>query len=125
MAQPYFITYTHREGDNNKRNKKKKNKERERRIPRRHQPVADADASNSFFSRLQLLFFFSRRCVHFFISFIPFLSFVRPNVGRRRNDDINKTLSDAKNIIYMTSKSQKRPENFVTSPLSPILVLKS
>jgi|LakMenEpi03Aug12_release.lakeMendotaPanAssembly.Ray.scaffolds.fasta_scaffold483858_1 hypothetical protein len=42
-----------------------------------------------FFSRLQLLFFFSRRCVHFFISFIPFLSFVRPNVGRRRNDDIN------------------------------------
>lgn len=84
-------------------------KRRERRIPRRHQPVADAadaDASNSFFfSRLQLLFFFSRRCVHFFISF---LSFVRSNVGRRRNDDINKTLSDAKNIIYMTSKPQKR-----------------
>jgi hypothetical protein len=64
---------------------------------------------NSFFSRLQLLFFFSRRCVHFFISFIPFLSFVRPNVGkRRRNDDINKTLSDAKNIIYMTTSTPKK-----------------
>ncbi len=79
MAQPYFITYTHREGDNNKRNKKKKNKERERRIPRRHQPVADADASQLFFF-LAFNFFSSSvddASIFLFLLFLFFRSFVQ------------------------------------------------
>ena len=67
---------------------------------------------------LQLLLFFSRRWVYFLV--YHFLSFVQPNARRRkRNDYINKTLLDAKNIIYVMSTPPKnRPKNFVTSALS-------
>ncbi len=100
-------TYTHREGDNKKR-KKKKREERESAaflvdINRLLVPMPP-----TLFSRLQLLFFFSRRCVYFFFFILYSLSFVRSSYNvRRRNDDINKTLSDGKNIIYITSTPKK------------------
>jgi hypothetical protein len=59
---------------------------------------------------------------YFFYSF----SFVRSSKRwekKKRRHKLN--FVGCKEYIYMTSKSPKRPENFVTSPLSPILVLKS